>query len=238
MTKKDRQFALARAKSMNKAKPDAFSLKGLLVALVSWKLWLFVGTYVFGVIGINSTSYFVLYLKSLRRYTIQQINLIPTAGNAIQFISMFIFASISDYTGNRVIPVAICAAIGFISCLLLSIWNIPFGLLIFAFLLGHGAVSQTILMGWFAEIFYDEPNLKALNIALGNTFVYSFNAFLPLAIYKTKDSPHFPVGYKISMMFYIIGFIFTWVFWYITNKYSKNREKNSQQLHMLESTES
>lgn len=225
MTKRDRQFALARAKKMKKTKPEEFSLKSLLNSAVSWKLWLFVATYVFGVIGINSTSYFVLYLKSLKRYTVQQINLIPTAGNAVQFISMFIFASISDYSRNRVIPAATCAVIGFISCLLLSIWNIPFGLLIFAFLLGHGSVSQTILMGWFAETFYDEPNLKAVNIALGNTFVYSFNAFLPLAIYKTKDAPDFPVGYKISMMFYIIGFIFTWIFWYATKRYSKNREK-------------
>ncbi len=225
LKKKERQFALARAKLNKKAQPKPMTIKSIIRTFTSWKLWLFVTTYATGVIGLNSTSYFALYLKWLKKYSVQQINLIPTAGSAWQFLSMLIFSAGSDYTGNRVGWICLNEFIGFLSCLLLSIWNIPFGALIFAFILGFGTLSaQTILMGWFADVFYDEPDLKAINIGLGNTIVYSFNAFLPLGIYKSNEGPRYNLGYKISMMFFIIGFIMAWVFWFVTNWYNRKRD--------------
>ncbi|CCH46765.1 putative transporter SEO1 [Wickerhamomyces ciferrii] len=225
LTKKDRQFALARAKKMGRVKPEALNLKQIFEVAINPKLWLFVALYVFGVIGCNAFSYFSLFLKSLGTYSVQQINIIPTAGNAVQFVTMFIYAVLSDINGNRILWVSIAALVGIFSCLLLSIWDIPFKLLMFAFIFGSGSISQTMVMGWFAEVYYDEPNLKTVNIALGNVFTYTFNAFLPLAIYKTKDAPHFKIGYKVSLVFYILGLIFAWIFWYVTRKHTAKRNK-------------
>lgn len=224
ITKKDRQFALARAKAMKRVKPDPLTLKNFWQIITNWRLYAFVGTYLTISLGPNSTSYFALYLKSLKKYSVQQVNLIPTAGYAIQFLAMFFTSAISDYTGNRVSMITLCGGIGFFSCLLLSIWNIPFGLLIFAFLLGYAGSSQSIFTSWFWETF-DEPLLKTVNIAFGNTCVYAFNGFLPLGIYKTKDAPHYPLGYKISAMFYIIGIIFAWSFWFIVKRVKQNEKK-------------
>ncbi|CCH45531.1 putative transporter SEO1 [Wickerhamomyces ciferrii] len=230
INKKDRQFALARAKSMKKVKPEPLTLKNFWEIVKSWKLWLFLATYVTVSIGSNSTSYFALYLKSLKKYSVQQINLIPTAAYAFQFIVMFLTSAISDYTGNRVSMITLCGSIGFVSCLLLSIWDIPFGLKIFAYFLGYGSSSQSIFTSWFTETFYDEPLLKTINIALGNTCVYAFNGFLPLGIYKTKDAPHFPIGYEISAMFFVIGIIFAWLFWFIVKKYNAIRSEKEKEL--------
>lgn len=227
LTKKDRQFALARAKSMKKAKHDPLTLKNFWQIITNWKLYAFVGTYLTISEGPHSTSYFALYLKSLKRYSVQQVNLIPTAGYAIQFLAMFFTSAISDYTGNRVSMITLCGVLGLISCILLSIWNIPFGLLIFAFLLGYTGSCQTIFTSWFWETFND-PLLKTINIAFGNTCVYAFNGFLPLGIYKTKDAPHYPLGYKISAMFYVIGLIFAWGFWYIVKRVKENEKKKEK----------
>lgn len=229
MTKKDRQFALARAKAMKKVKPDPLTLRNFWEIFKSWKLWAFLGTYLTISIGSNSTSYFALYLKSLQKYSVQQINLIPTAGYAIQFLTMFLTSAVSDYTGNRAAMITFCGTMGFTSCLLLSIWNIPFGLKMFAFLLGYMGSSQSIFTSWFYNFFSDEPLLKTINIGLGNTCVYAFNGFLPLGIYKTKDAPHYPLGYKISAMFYVIGIIFTWSFWFITKRIEQDRKKKSEE---------
>jgi len=220
--KKDRQFALARAKIMNKIKPEPITLKNLYQIFTNWKLYIFLTTYTLISIGPNSTNYFILYLKWTKKYTVQQVNLIPTAGYAIQFISMFLTSAISDYTKNRPSMITLAGTLGCISCILLSIWNIPQNLLLFAFLLGYMGNSQSIFTSWFTEIYSDESLLKTINIALGNTMIYAFNGFLPLGIYKNSDAPNYKYGYKISIMFYVLGIGCTWIFYIIVKKHKKN----------------
>jgi hypothetical protein len=65
--------------------------------------------------------------------------------------------------------------------------------------------------------------LKVINIGIGKTIAYAFNAFLSLAIYKNKNSTNFPVNYRISLMFYILGVIFCWIFWYMASCENRKR---------------
>jgi ACS family pantothenate transporter-like MFS transporter len=226
MTKKDRQFALARNKRFQKAQPAPMTVVKFLKVFVDWRLWLFIGPYVLNVIGARFTSYFITYLKGLERFSVEQVNLIPTAQNGWAFVISFIVSAFSDYYGNRPIFITICVLQGIIGSAILVAWNVPFGAKVFAFIFGAGASApaQTLTISWFAETFYDVSDLKALNVGVGNTIVYSFNAFLPLAIFKAKDSPAFPVGYKICLVFYLLGVVATWNFDYWSKYYNKKRE--------------
>jgi hypothetical protein len=120
---------------------------------------------------------------------------------------------------------------GIIGSAILVAWNVPFGAKVFAFIFGSGASgpAQTLTISWFAETFYDVSDLKALNIGVGNTIVYSFNAFLPLAIFKAKDSPEFPVGYKVCLIFYLLGVVATWNFHFWSKIHSKNRKAREEE---------
>jgi ACS family pantothenate transporter-like MFS transporter len=231
MSKKDRQFALARSKRHKRAKPAPMTVTKFIKVFFNWKLWLFIGPYVLNVIGARFTSYFITYLKGLDRFSVEQVNLIPTAQNGWAFVISFIVSAFSDYYGNRPIFITICVLQGIIGSAILVAWNVPFGAKVFAFIFGSGASgpAQTLTISWFAETFYDVSDLKALNIGVGNTIVYSFNAFLPLAIFKAKDSPEFPVGYKVCLIFYLLGVVATWNFHFWSKIHSKNRKAREEE---------
>ncbi|KAH3670253.1 hypothetical protein WICMUC_004906 [Wickerhamomyces mucosus] len=233
LNKKDRQFALSRAKAHKKVKPAPMTVQAVIKVFFNPKLYLFISPYVLGLIGSIGFNYLALYLKSLGTFSVQQINLIPTAENAVTFLSMLIAGALSDYFGNRVAFLAFHHTVGIICCILLSIWHFPSAFLIFIYIFSGTSFSQTITISWFAETFYDEPDLKGLSIGIGNTLIFAFTAFLPLAIFKTKDAPHYPIGYQVSIVFWVTSAISNVVFYF----YAKNHNKKRLEANVIEEQE-
>jgi MFS transporter, ACS family, pantothenate transporter len=78
-------------------------------------------------------QFFNLWLKA-EKFSVVQVNTIPTAGSALQVLFAFTYGTIADLTGRRMLVANIASVFLIFVNTLLAIWNIPIGLKWFAFL--------------------------------------------------------------------------------------------------------
>ncbi len=94
----------------------------------------------------SGTNYFNLWLKAAG-YSIVDTNILPTAGSALSLVSAFIFGAIADASGRRLTTIIGIQLLVMLSNILLSVWYIPKGALLFAFYLSFvGAAAQPIVI--------------------------------------------------------------------------------------------
>lgn len=94
----------------------------------------------------SGTNYFNLWLKSVG-YSVVDTNILPTAGNALSIVSAFTFGIIADATGQRLPAIVTIQLLVMVANILLSVWYIPKGALLFANYLSYmGAAAQPIVI--------------------------------------------------------------------------------------------
>lgn len=92
------------------------------------------------------SQYFNLWLKA-EGYSVVNVNTIPTAGSALGIVAALVSGIYADRTGRRKTTVTILIILMLISSILLSIWNLPKGVLFFAnFLSFVGPAAQPIVI--------------------------------------------------------------------------------------------
>lgn len=90
--------------------------------------------------------YFNLWLKA-EGYSVVNINTIPTAGAALGIIAALTAGIYADRTGKRKTTVTILIIIVTVGNILLTVWHLPKGVLMFAnFLTFVGSAAQPIVI--------------------------------------------------------------------------------------------
>ncbi|KAJ9134340.1 Pantothenate transporter liz1 [Pleurostoma richardsiae] len=200
-TKEDKEYGVERIEKIGRGAPRPLTWKSIKSVYTNWRLWSFIVPYLMVANASSGTNYFNLYLKK-NHYSVVQTNVLPTAGNAIQVVAAFLFGILADRTGKRLYMIIIIEVLVLVSNILLSIWNVQKGALLFAFYLSYcGSAAQPIIIAWGHELNGADPNLRQLLVATGNIFTYTFSMFLPLVIFPTYDAPHYKYGYQILIMF-------------------------------------
>lgn len=90
----------------------------------------------------SATSYFNLWLKSTG-YSVVQTNILPTAGSALNIVATVVWGIIADHTGRNYTMIVIVQALMMLSNVLLSVWHIPKGALMFAYYLSYAGSAAT-----------------------------------------------------------------------------------------------
>ena len=101
-------------------------------------------------------NYFAVWLKSLNRFTVYQINLFPTAGQALGLVTTLAYAWVSDAMGGKrwqvmVVP-AMCNFVGMVIVASYAGYGATFfGYLLNAATWGLWPVVSTLNSDWFSE---------------------------------------------------------------------------------------
>ncbi|CAG8950622.1 hypothetical protein HYFRA_00002831 [Hymenoscyphus fraxineus] len=199
-------------------KLDMTSIKRI---FMSWQLWTF--SLGWALWSLTSASYvmqfFGLWLKSEKRYSVPQINNLPTIIGAVNFFFMIGTGFISDKIGKRG---PVCAAVGIILTfcyIVLTIWNVPSGLKIFAYCLAgcYGCISP-LLAGWVNSVCGGDSQLRAFTLAFmgsfGQAVVIPFQQYqFPSSQAPTYSKTH---GYASALAFVVAltlwtGFGIGWI---------------------------
>ncbi|KAK9481949.1 hypothetical protein V1527DRAFT_477985 [Lipomyces starkeyi] len=191
----------------------------------TWRPYAFLGPYCIGSFG-GSTGYFNLWLKSTGKYSVQQLNIIPTAGNAIGVIGGYIWPTFADIMGVRWSWFLVSNFWYVLGNLILAIWNESDELKLFANLIQFlGDSTQNIFNAIGQEAFQDDAEARSICIALGNTICYTFSAWLPLLLFPTPEAPHYKYGYKFSVTFYLLQDCSLFLFIYLSRRESAKKKK-------------
>lgn len=90
----------------------------------------------------SATSYFNLWLKA-SGYSVVDANIYPTGGSALNIVATVIWGIIADHTGQNYLMIVVVQLLMMLSNVLLSVWYIPKGALMFAFYLSYAGSAAT-----------------------------------------------------------------------------------------------
>lgn len=159
---------------MGQKPPQPLTLSVIKKVYSNWRLWVFLLPYVYATRSLflsfsllctsghprtdymkcsrmsaesgSGTSYFNLYLQ-WAGYSVVQVNVLPTAGNALSIVTALAFGMLADATGRRLVILIGIQMLVLVSNVLLSVWHIPAPALLFAYYLSYvGAGAQPIVI--------------------------------------------------------------------------------------------
>ncbi|KAF5517640.1 Pantothenate transporter liz1 [Colletotrichum aenigma] len=193
---------------------------------LGWEIWVFVVPYTMVAACHSATSYFNLWLKSAG-YSVVDANIYPTGGSALNIVVTVIWGIIADHTGQNYVMIVTVQAFMILSNILLSVWTIPKGALMFAYYLSYAGSSATpVLISWANRLNAGDPSVRQLLVATANVVSYAFVLWVPLVLFPTYDAPKYKYGYQILILFGGLAIISVTVMWYM---YRRRDQKQSQQ---------
>ncbi|KAE8377009.1 MFS general substrate transporter [Aspergillus bertholletiae] len=167
--------------------------------------WLYIAAYLQYAWSQRCNSYFLLYLKGLKNnsgeqlYSTYTVNLIPLGGYAISIVTNVGFNYLSDKKQWRWQVAVSTALLQVLCCSVLSAWpdSTP-TVMAFYFMTFATSGWGYALLAWIGEILRKEPEVRSILVALTVTLVYIGHATIPLRIWRTSDSPRYPIGFPLS----------------------------------------
>ncbi|CAK7221930.1 hypothetical protein SBRCBS47491_004697 [Sporothrix bragantina] len=199
--------------------------------LLSWPIHLFSATFIAHVCAIRVYSYFNVWLTSTHRWSVAEVNILPSIGYGLQIVFTLCYAWTSDALGMRWPVIVFAGGVALIGCIILSVWpseNIPamfVGWLLTFCETGAGALIIT----WINEILSHSAEERALVIGCVEAIAFTFYAWVPLLVYNTGQSPHFKIGYPMAAMFFAIEIVLTVVIAFCVKKWPQGPRKGEEE---------
>ncbi|TVY35886.1 putative transporter, partial [Lachnellula occidentalis] len=166
-----------------------------------WKIYTLV---LWGIIywNINATSYggYLLWLKSLKRYSTAQLNQYGSTSPAVGIFYVLFINFGSDLFLGRTGAIILSCTINVISLIILTIWNVPEGAKWVAFNMQYAQFGMSsVFYGWVNDILRNDPKERALTLVLVNAISQSTTAWIPLFTFPTIEGPEFRKGYSYAL---------------------------------------
>lgn len=200
----DDEVKLARLRMLKEGRTSnaKFSKENILSALKGWRFWMLV---VFAIFfsqadGISSNAGLLLWLKK-ENFSNYQVNTITTVIPAVTIFFSLVNAVIDDYY-QEAHPwiIGYVAILNLLASILLTIWDIKKGAIMFAFFLSGTADSiAAVLYSWANIICSSNSQERALTLSTMNTLGNTFSVWVPLFVWKTLDAPRYLKGYAYNI---------------------------------------
>ncbi|KAL4816196.1 major facilitator superfamily domain-containing protein [Aspergillus spinulosporus] len=192
----EKELALIRMRRAGKSLEEPITWKGTKRVLSKWHFWVYTAYYTFFICSENIGSYMNLWLKSLNRYSVSQINTYPTVTNAITILMSLLYGWTSDLFQIRYPIVFFSLTVCFFAAMNLAIWDgVPFELKWASYYLtGFAQGSGPVFLTMVNEVCAGDSLERKIILGSTNSIAYAFNAWIPLISYNTNYAPRFLVG--------------------------------------------
>ncbi|WVQ74578.1 hypothetical protein IAR50_004179 [Cryptococcus sp. DSM 104548] len=203
--------ATERMEEIGRAPKGKLTWQKIIAIFKEYPVWIILLCYPPCIVAGQAISYFNLYLKSSplgHVFTVYQINLIPTGGQALQIVATIGAAALSDFFKARLSMIVVTAGIGMLGHILLSVWDVGFSGQFAGYMLIYCAVGAGALcLTWFSEICSADAEVRTIIIGLANGVGYAWISGFPFLMYPASEAPHYNYGYKIGAGFYAITIV-------------------------------
>ncbi|KAF2995457.1 MFS transporter (Seo1) [Neopestalotiopsis sp. 37M] len=194
----DIDLSIERLKRAGHSAHGAVTLATVKKVLLSPHFWAIVGVDVlFWNAGIHtSAGAFLLWIKSLGRYSTAHVNELGTIAPALGiFYTLFVCFSSDLFLGPAW---AITLATGWnaLGLLILVIWDVPEAAKWFAFSTIYASVAMSsVLHGWVNAQLRSSPAERSFTLVLMNAISQSTTAWTPLLVFPTVEAPRYAKGF-------------------------------------------
>ncbi|OAG05742.1 MFS general substrate transporter [Paraphaeosphaeria sporulosa] len=185
-----------------------FSLDLFKRTVNSWQLYVLTILWCFWntTVGKVANTVAQLFLKNdpHHKWTLYEVNNIPTSTNGFNIIMVLLLNVYIDSTGYRMKAVALNLVILLFGTICLVIWEIPLGLKIVSYMFaGLDGPLSPIFYAWANILTTGDAQVRALTLAVMNSCGAALTTVIQQFLYPVTDAPEFGRGFKASLGFLI-----------------------------------
>lgn len=202
LSRADVELATERLRRAGHSTSGRFHLGVLRRVAGNWRFWalLWLDIFFWNACYNTSSGGFLLWIKSLSRYSTSKVNELGTIAPALGiFYTLFVCFG-SDLVFGPAWAITIAHTWNIIGLVILVIWNVPESALWFAFATTYSSVAMSsVLYGWVNHQLRGSPGERAFVLVLINAVAQSTTAWTPLLVFPTVEGPRFTKGYSFVL---------------------------------------
>ncbi|UQC77269.1 major facilitator superfamily transporter [Colletotrichum lupini] len=170
----------------------------------------------------KSTGSFLLWIKSLGRYSPAQVNEMGTIAPALGILYNIVACFLSDLVLGPAWAITFSSLWNATGLIMLVVWDVPEGAKWFAFstMYWSNALSS-VLHGWVNTILRDSPEQRSFTLVMITIIAQSSTAWTPLLTFPTVESPSYPKGFSFCLGCAVALIVAT----HVLDVYIKRKEK-------------
>ncbi|VVT55469.1 uncharacterized protein SAPINGB_P004612 [Magnusiomyces paraingens] len=208
----------------------------------SWTLWKDLlwnwKYYAYVILGIwawnnsnGSSGAYLLWLKSLKEYSVPMINKYSTITPALGIIWIYLTSAIADHARSRWGAIIFSQVFNLVGNIMLAVWYIPKGATWFAFCLQYfGWASSSVIYSWAADAMRHNPQQRAITVVSINMIGQATTAFTSVLVWKTVEAPRYLKGYSFTCTVIVVMMIWTTL---MLPFYKKDERKHAHEQGIL-----
>ncbi|KAI6350085.1 hypothetical protein MCOR25_010593 [Pyricularia grisea] len=169
----------------------------------------------------KSTGSFLLWIKSLGRYSAAQINELGTIAPALGILYNLLACFASDLILGPAWAITLSSLLNASGLIILVIWNVPESAMWYGFSTMYWANAlSSVLHGWVNTLLRDSPEERSFTLVVITIIAQSSTAWTPLLTFPTVESPKFPKGFSFCLACALALIVAT----HVLNVYLKRQE--------------
>ncbi|KAF2788792.1 retrograde regulation protein 2 [Melanomma pulvis-pyrius CBS 109.77] len=232
MTDGEAEMHIKRMNSVDRRRPEKLSWKKLKRIATHWPLYVLTFTLICHCVVTQPLNYFAVWLKSLKRFSVYQINLFPTAAQATGLVFTLSYGWLSDGLNKRWQILIIPATFNFIGMVIVAAYP-NYGATFFGYLINAASWGfWPVLYAWAIEIMHADMEERAIVIGVAQTFGQAFIAWVPVLILDvSKYAPRFHLGFSIMSGISVLEFgsIFL-ILWFVRRDERRKVESGDEDM--------
>lgn len=168
----------------------------------NWQFWalLWLDIFFWNACYNTSSGGFLLWIKSLGRYSTAHVNELGTIAPALGIFYTLLICFASDLVVGPAWAITAAHTWNIIGLVILVIWEVPESAKWFAFATTYSSVAMSsVLYGWVNHQLRGNPAERAFVLVLINAVAQSTTAWTPLLVFQTVEGPRFTKGYSFVL---------------------------------------
>ncbi|SCU99102.1 LAFA_0G22012g1_1 [Lachancea sp. 'fantastica'] len=233
LTDDEIRLARKRLKQNNTQKADFssrfFDKKVWVRILTDWKIYVLTLWNIFCWNNNNGSSgAYLLWLKSLKKYSIPELNRLSMITPALGMIYLASTGVFADKLRSRWGAIVVTQVFNFIGNVILAAWDVPQGAKWFAFMLQYfGWAMAPVLYSWQNDICRRDAEARSVILVIMNMLAQTTTAFMSVLVFKTVEAPRFLKGYAWTAVSAFCLSLWTLVvLWFYKREEKQNAKAN------------
>ncbi|KAK2040356.1 major facilitator superfamily transporter [Colletotrichum somersetense] len=223
MSKDNIELSVERLKRAGHASHGKFRFGALKKVFLSPQFWgIILVDVLFWNAGIHTSSgTFLLWIKSLGRYSAARVNELGTIAPALGIFYTLFICFASDLVLGPAWAITLSHTWNILGLIMLVIWDVPEPAKWFAFSTIYSSYAMSsVFHGWVNTQLRSSPAERSFTLVLINAISQSSTAWTPLLVFPTVEAPRYSKGFAFTLGSAILLVITT----HILRAYVKRRD--------------
>ena len=230
-TKKHGEMALARLVRHKRAEPRPVTLASAKRTFSSWVVYFIAILYAGTVLATYGYVYFGLFLKALKkpdgspRWSVEEVNLIPTGAGAINVVFVWIWALLSDFLRTRWTLIVTQGLIGLIPCITMSIWtshpnSTSLSAAYASYFINYICLGTApLIFAWLSDLIPQDPEARSLIVGVAVASYYAISAWSQVLVWPASQAPYYKYGWESCIAIWILCISMTCILRFVDVRY-------------------